>query len=488
MLNKIENVPFSGSNFTTSIKTSLAKSSSIFLCFLSSLGFISPLSATEKVDVIVLGGGSAGLTSAIYLSRAGFSTAVLEGKNPGGALTQSVNVQNWPGSLGISGMELMEQMRRQAEGSGAHIYKEELVSVDVSKRPFSFVVQDIYNPSKKRTITSDACVIALGATARKLEVLGEQKYWSKGVYTCAVCDGSLYKDKVVAVVGGGDGALLEADYLSSIAKKVYVLNRKNVFKGVEKTREERVLKLPNVEVLYGVQVQEILGDGEAVQSVKLLDQKGQTKELPLQALFLAIGAIPNTKFFADQIKLDDQGYILLEKGCETSSPGIFAAGDVADRIFKQAVIASGEGAKAAMQAGDYLKQVRSLAVSSGSAVALKEEKKEKPVLPVKAIEVTSLSQLQEILSNSKDPVLLDFYATWCGPCRYLSSFTDEWAKDLQGKAVFCKVNVDVAQELARKYQVRAMPTLVALQPEGKEIARKVGVEEIVQYVHKLKDR
>ncbi|MBX9924413.1 MAG: FAD-dependent oxidoreductase [Rhabdochlamydiaceae bacterium] len=488
MLDRIENIPVMISRFVTPVKNSFSKARCVFLCFLASLGCISPLPALDKVDVVVLGGGSAGLTSAIYLSRAGFSTAVLEGKTPGGALTQSANVQNWPGSLEISGFDLMEQMRRQAEASGAHVYKEELVSADLSKRPFSFVVQDVYNPSKKRTLTSDACIVALGATARKLEVMGEQKYWSKGVYTCAVCDGSLYKDKVVAVVGGGDGALLEADYLAGIAKKVYILNRKNTFKGVEKTREERVLKLPNVEVLYDVQVQEIVGDGQAVQSLKLLDKNGKKQTLPLQALFLAIGATPNTLFFTDQLKLDEQGYVLLQKGCETSVSGVYAAGDVADRIFKQAVIASGEGAKAAMQAGEYLQKIRSVKVASP---AIAEKEKNEAVSPAKVIEVTSLAQLQKILDankESQDPVLLDFYATWCGPCRHLSAFTDQWAKDLQGKATFCKVNVDLAREIAVKYRVQAMPTLVALHPEGKEIARKVGVDEIVQYVHKLKNR
>jgi thioredoxin reductase (NADPH) len=484
MINRISSNSFVNFSLIDPITSSFAKIRNVVLYCLLSLGCVSQLPASEKVDVVVLGGGSAGLTSAIYLSRAGFSAAVLEGKNPGGALTQSLNVENWPGSLSISGLDLMEQMRRQAQQSGAVIHREELVSTDLSKRPFSFIVQDVSNPSKQRTITSDACIIALGSNARKLGVPGEQKYWSKGVYTCAVCDGSLYKDKVVAVVGGGDGALLEADYLSGIAKKVYVLNRKNAFKGVEKTREERVLKLPNVEALYDVQIEEILGDDRKIQSIKLVDGKGKKRDLSLQALFLAIGSDPNTQFFANQIKLDAQGYVLLQKGAETSIPGVYAAGDVADRIFKQAVIASGEGAKAAMQAGEYLKEVRTSVIPNPEVVVAQEQK----AAPAKVIEIKNLTQLQKILEENKEskrPVLLDFYATWCGPCRHLSSFTDQWAKDLQGKAVFCKVNVDMAQELAAKYRIEAMPTLIAILPEGKEVARKVGFDQIAQYVNYL---
>lgn len=194
----------------------------------------------------------------------------------------------------------------------------------------------------------------------------------------------------------------------------------------------------------------------------------RSKLFHYKLFFLAIGATPNTLFFTDQLKLDEQGYVLLQKGCETSVAGVYAAGDVADRIFKQAVIASGEGAKAAMQAGEYLQKIRSVKVASP---AIAEKEKNEAVSPAKVIEVTSLAQLQKILDankESQDPVLLDFYATWCGPCRHLSAFTDQWAKDLQGKATFCKVNVDLAREIAVKYRVQAMPTLVALHPEARK--------------------
>lgn len=443
--------------------------------------YTAPLAAPQKVDVLVLGGGSAGLTSALYLGRAGFSTLVLEGSSPGGAITQSNNVGNFPGYKEISGFDLTEQMRNQAEASGALLKKEEVLEVDLSKRPFSFIAQDVYDKTKKRKILADACVIALGSAARKLGVPGESLYWSKGVYSCAVCDGSLYKDKVVAVVGGGDSALLEADYLAGIAKKVYVLNRKDQFKGVEKVRQQKLLSLSNVEVLYNTKVKEIKGNGEKVETVVFKKKDGAESALKIDALFVSIGSIPNTQVLSKQVRLDDLGYIVLKKGTETSVPGVFAAGDVADPIFKQAVIASGEGAKAAMQASDYLHLT---STGAKSAIAKSEAKQEKTG---KVIEVATAAQLKEIVESSKDLVLIDFYATWCGPCRHLGKFTDGWAEDLKDKATICKVNVDLARDLASRYRVQSMPTVIVVNSEGKEVGRKVGVEEIVQYINKLKN-
>jgi thioredoxin reductase (NADPH) len=465
-------------NFTVQIKSVFC-----FVClFLMTICHANPRSL-DKVDVIVLGGGAAGLTSGIYLGRAGLSTLVLEGPASGGAITQSNSVYNWPGYKEISGFDLMDKIREQADESGAVLSDEELVTADLSKIPFHFTVQNIYDKSKRREIQADACIIATGATARKLDVPGEKKYWSKGVYTCAVCDGALYKDRVVGVVGGGDSALLEADYLAGIAKKVYIFNRKDKFKGVENARKEKLLNLPNVEILFDVNVKEIQGDDDLVKTVVLLGNNGEEKTVDLDAVFLAIGAIPNTQYFSKQLELDSFGYISLKKGCETSVPGVFAAGDVADPIFKQAIIASGDGAKAAMQAGDY---VHLKAPVKKKVIDQKSEKKK--VVEAEAIEVGSISQLKEIVETSKTLVVLDFYATWCGPCRYLGKFTDQWAKELQGKAVFCKVNVDKAKDVAFRYKVQSMPTLVVLDDLGREIGRFIGVEEIVSYINQLKEK
>jgi thioredoxin reductase (NADPH) len=453
------------------LKTFLLISLQVF----SGYGFAVP-SGIDKVDIVVLGGGSAGLTSAIYLGRAGLSPLVLEGNILGGAITQSTKVQNFPGYQEISGADLAHQMRAQAEKSGAVFAEEEIIAADLSEHPFIFTVQHIYDKARQRKIAADACVIALGATPRKLGVPGEEKYWSSGVYTCAVCDGSLYKDKVVAVVGGGDSAVLEADYLAGIAKKVYVLVRKDKMKGQEKTRLKNLQSLPNVEIKYEVAVHEILGNEEEVKELRLAEASGKETSLPIDALFLAIGATPNTKYFEKQLELDPDGYIVLRKECETSIPGVFVAGDISDPIYKQAVIASGEGAKAAMKAQGYLASLK----------ASSSEKKQLQIAEV--IEIKNLSQLKEIARKSDVPVLIDFYATWCGPCRYLSPMVDKWAKDLQGKAVVCKVNVDEVRDVAMNYQIRSMPTFISISPDGKELDRKIGVEKIIQYVEQVKKK
>lgn len=435
----------------------------------------SKTSLSDPVDVVVLGGGSAGLTSAIYLGRAGMTPLVLEGKTLGGAITQSNQVENWPGYEGISGFDLADKMRAQAEKNGAVLLREELVEIDLSKQPFVITAQNVDDPSKKRTFSANACIIALGALPKKLGVPGEEKFWSKGVYSCAICDGSLYKDKVVAVVGGGDAALLEAEYLAGITKKVYVLVRKDQFRSIEKKREELLLKLPNVEVVYNVAIKEIKGNDQQVEQVELIDSSGKRSLLFLDAVFLAIGATPNTKFFENQLSLDSQGYIVSKGECETSVPGIFVAGDIADPRFKQAIIASGEGAKAAMKTQMYL-----------AATPKKLKKVEAPLAQV--IEIKNLSHLKEIISKSTVPVLVDFYAPWCGPCRYLSRFVDAWATDLQGKAIICKANVDEVQDVASFYKIRSMPTVVSISAEGAEMERKVGPEEILRYVEFLKGK
>lgn len=432
----------------------------------------------QQADVVILGGGIGALTSAIYLARSGVIPIVIEGRSPGGTITQSYKVQNWPGEIEITGWDLTDKIKKQALQNGVILLEEEVLSVDFSKRPFLITTQENIDPTKKKELRANSCIVAMGAASNYLGVPGEMQYWSKGVYNCAVCDGSLYKDKTVAVVGGGDAAVLEAEYLSGIAKKVYVIVRKGELKGFEKGREKDLLQKGNIDILYYTTVQEIKGDEKTVEVLVLQDARTkEEKLLAVDGVFLAIGAKPNTALFENKLELDTSGYIILKKDLETSVPGVYAIGDIIDPVYKQAISAAGDGAKAAIQAHRYLIEHKQQAQSS----SVRSSAKSKGVV----IEITNREQLQKLFS-SHQLIIVDFYATWCGPCRYLSPFFDKWASDFKDKAVFCKVNVDTAPDLAALYQIQGMPTVLVFEGGERVSKRKVGTQEIITYVNSLR--
>jgi thioredoxin reductase (NADPH) len=455
----------------------------IFTFVLCSFGaFAAPLQtpAVEVVEsvqtypTVIIGGGTGAMTSAIYLGRAGVEPLVIEGGNPGGLITQSHSVQNWPGEMEIAGPALAEKIRKQAEANGARFLRAEVIGVDFSKRPFTLTIRDL-DTNRESRIKTESVIIAMGTTPNFLGIPGEQTYWGHGVTNCAICDGSLYKDQVVGVVGGGDAAVLEALYLSNIAKEVHVFIRKESFKGTEEKRLQTMLEKPNVKVHYRTQVEEVKGNGEAVTAVRLQDGK----EIALDGLFLAIGSKPNTKLFQNALELDGKGYILLKKDQETAIAGVYAIGDIVDPVYKQAISAAGDGAKAALQAQQYL---------SDRANQLVVKKKSAPtILPtvIEVIEITSAEQFQKELDSSDVPVFVDFYATWCGPCKRISPMIDSMANQLSGRVKFLKVNVDRVSQLTHQYQIRSMPTVLLIDPNGTLIERKVGSDQIAELLRKL---
>lgn len=301
---------------------------------------------------MIIGSGPAGFTAAIYASRANLSPMLFEGLEPGGQLTTTTEVENFPGyPEGISGPELMEDLRRQAERFGAEIYPGRITSVDFSVRPMRITIDD------EQTIEADTVIIATGATAKYLGLPDETKYAGQGVSACATCDGFFYRRKKVAVVGGGDTACEEATYLSELAEKVYLIVRKPYLRA-SRIMQERVMQNPKIEILFEHNAVGLFGEN-GVEGVHLVKRKGEADEehydVAIDGFFLAIGHKPNTDIFKDFIDLDEAGYIkTADPTTKTNIEGVFACGDVADPHYRQAVSAAGTGCRAALDAERYL--------------------------------------------------------------------------------------------------------------------------------------
>lgn len=431
------------------------------------------------VPVAILGGGVGALTSAIYLGRAGISATVVEGSNPGGLIAQSHAVQNWPGEIEINGAALAAKIRDQAKANGARFESGEVVQVDLSRRPFLITVQSL-SSSGLKIIEADSVIIAMGTQPNFLGIPGEREFWGKGVTNCAVCDGALFRDQVVGVVGGGDAAVLEAEYLSQIAREVHVFVRKGSFKGVEEKRLQALLAASNVHVHFNTTVEEILGSGEGVSGVSIRSAAVQ-KQVPLQGIFLAIGSKPNSALFQGVLELEEGGYIALKKDQETSVQGVYAIGDIVDPVYKQAVSAAGDGAKAAIQAQKFL-------ADRGAIVRAQSSALKAAAVAGEVIEITHIEQFRQELASANVPVVVDFYATWCGPCRRISPLIDQTAAEMQGRVKFLKVNVDLVGPLTSEYNIRSMPTVLLFDAQGALLERKVGSEQISRLLHDLGTR
>ena len=307
---------------------------------------------TEKVRLLIIGSGPAGYTAAIYAGRANLSPVLYSGLQPGGQLTTTTIVENFPGHpQGIDANQLMEDMRQQAVNFGADIRNGVATKADLSSRPFKITIDD------EKLIEADALIIATGAAARYLGLEDEKKYAGMGVSACATCDGFFYRKKVVAVVGGGDTACEEATYLASLAKKVYLIVRKP-FLRASKIMQERVMNNEKIEVLFEHNAEGLFGDN-GVEGVHLVKRLGEPDEshydLPIDGFFLAIGHKPSSDIFRDYLEVDKAGYIVTEGATpRTNIPGVFAAGDVADPHYRQAITAAASGCKAAIEAERFL--------------------------------------------------------------------------------------------------------------------------------------
>ena len=303
----------------------------------------------EAVKVLIIGSGPAGYTAAIYTSRANLSPVLYEGIEPGGQLTTTTDVENFPGyPESVTGPDLMAQMRKQAERFGADIRSGMVTTVDLSSRPFHVVVDGTTE------IKAETLIIATGASAKYLGLPSETKVRGQGVSACATCDGFFYRKKDVAVVGGGDTACEEASYLASLCRKVYMIVRKPHLRA-SKAMQQRVFNTPNIEVLFEHNTAEVLGDESGVTGALLRKNDGTEVKIDVSGFFLAIGHHPNTEIFCSQLKLDAEGYVKVEPGTsKTSVEGVFAAGDVRDPHYRQAITAAASGCIAALDCERFL--------------------------------------------------------------------------------------------------------------------------------------
>src|SRR5512141_340080 len=303
----------------------------------------------QNERLVIVGSGPAGYTAALYAARANLNPLMFEGMQPGGQLTITSDVENYPGFPdGILGPELMEKMKKQAERFGTRFEQTEVTRVDFSRRPFQLWQDD-------RLFTADAVIVATGASAKWLGLPSEKQYQGRGVSACATCDGFFFRGVEVAVVGGGDTAMEEATFLTKFATKVHVVHRRDELRA-SKIMAERARTNPKIQLQLSSTVDEILGDGKAVTGIRLKSTRdGATRELPLKGVFMGIGHEPNTRIFKGQLEMNDVGYLTVKSPTtQTSVPGVFAAGDVSDPSYRQAVTAAGSGCAAAIDAERFL--------------------------------------------------------------------------------------------------------------------------------------
>ncbi len=301
--------------------------------------------------LIIIGSGPAGLTAAIYAARGGLNPLVIAGREAGGQLMLTTDVDDYPGfEDGIQGPDLMDKMRKQAERFQTRFINEDVISVDFSRKPFTI-------KTEAQILLAQAVIVATGASAMWLGLESEQKLKGRGVSACAVCDGFFFKDKNVIVVGGGDTAMREAAYLTKLCKKVTVVHRRDALRA-QLALQELVKSKSNVDFIWNSEVIEVLGQ-EKVTGVNLKNtQTGEIGQLEVDGVFIAIGHKPNTDFLKGQINLDEKGYIVIKKETQTSVEGVFAAGDVSDHKYRQAVTAAGAGCKAVFDAEEYLENLK----------------------------------------------------------------------------------------------------------------------------------
>ncbi|MBD2006656.1 MULTISPECIES: thioredoxin-disulfide reductase [Cyanophyceae] len=445
-------------------------------------------------NLVIIGSGPAGYTAAIYAARANLKPVVFEGFQagglPGGQLMTTTEVENFPGfPEGITGPQLMDRMKAQAERWGAELYTEDAIAVDLSQRPFTV-------RSEEREVRTHSIVIATGATAKRLGLPSEHEFWSRGISACAICDGAtpIFHGAELAVIGGGDSAAEESVYLTKYGSRVHMLVRTEKMRA-SKAMQDRVLNNPKITVHWNSQPVDVVGESDRMMGVKLQNtQTGEESVLPVKGLFYAIGHKPNTSLFQGQLELDEVGYVVTKPGfVETSVEGVFAAGDVQDHEFRQAITAAGTGCMAAMLAERWL-SVNGLIQESRQQIHTSEEPdtpadapgdKVAEINPEEAFNLQATRHeggyaLRKLYHNSDRLLMVKYVSPNCGPCHTLKPILNKVVDEFDGKIHFVEIDIAEDREIAENAGVTGTPTVQFF--KNKELVGEMkGVKQKSQF-------
>lgn len=439
------------------------------------------------VPVAIVGSGPSGLSAALYVSRAGMNSFVFAGSTPGGQLTQTTYIENWPGREKVLGIDLMEDIKKQSMSFGATIIADTVTKIDTSSWPFAVQTEE------GRSFKALSIILATGATPKVLNIQGEREFWGKGVTTCAVCDAPFFKGKEVVISGGGDSAAEMVFELAPYVKKVTMLVRKDHMRAAV-AMQERVATHPNATVEYHKEIKKVYGEGDQVTAIDVYDNKlKMTERRPVDGVFLAIGHEPNNAMIKGAVPLDKAGYVQMkERSQESLVPGIFAAGEIQDPTYRQAIVAAGEGVKAALDATSFLYEL-GYNVEVGKKLeqhffeTFSDEKTELD-------EIYEDEELEKRVLNSKGVVLLDFYSTSCPACLKMLPYLESIAHKFSDELTILKVNYDktkktIFRTLWKEHdiKVRKLPSMIVFK-DGKfvEMTNEVmSRKKLSQYIQKF---
>lgn len=453
------------------------------------MSLLKVMTSSTIENLVIIGSGPAGYTAAIYAARANLKPFVFEGFQagglPGGQLMTTTEVENFPGfPEGITGPQLMDRMKAQAVRWGAELVTEDVEFVDFSQRPF--VIR-----SSEREVRAHSVIIATGATAKRLGLPCEHQFWSRGISACAICDGAtpIFRSAELAVIGGGDSAAEEAIYLTKYGSHVHLLVRGDKMRA-SKAMQDRVLNNSKITIHWNTEVLDVYGGDEHMQGVKLQNrQTGETVDLPAKGLFYAIGHTPNTTLFKGQLELDDVGYIVTKEGVQTSVEGVFAAGDVQDHEYRQAITAAGTGCMAAMLAERWLSshhliqefhQTTEAETHTATPATKKTEEEQASGFDVDRTRHEGGYALRKLYHESDRLIMVKYASPQCGPCHTLKPILGKVVDEFDGKIHYVEIDIEQDPDIAESAGVIGTPTIQFFKHKEK-IGELKGVKQKSQY-------